>query len=80
MNKEIIRIKLDYLQGPIWISDQETGQPITGVEIVDNDEPLRKINYEISCLYSNYYEFDSHDQPCWFSEEEKKIKVKCHLF
>ena len=77
MSKEIIKIQLDYNQGPIWISDVETGQPITGVDIIDNDEKLRKINFEISTLYSSYYEFDSHDQACWFNEEqEKKDKEK----
>ena len=77
MGKEIIRIQLDFLQGPIWISDVETGQPITGIDVIDNDEKLRKINYEISTLYSSYYEFDSHEQACWFNEEqEKKDKSK----
>ena len=77
MGKEIIRIKLDFLQGPIWISDVETGQPMTGIDIIDNDEKLRKINYEISTLYCSYYEFDSQDQACWFNEEqEKKDKSK----
>ena len=77
MSKEIVKIKLDFNQGPIWISDVETGQPMTGIDIIDNDEKLRKINYEISTLYSSYYEFDSHDQACWFNEEqEKKDKEK----
>ena len=77
MSKEIVKIKLDFNQGPIWISDVETGQPITGIDIIDNDEELRKINFEISNLYSSYYEFDSHDQACWFNEEqEKKDKEK----
>ena len=77
MGKEIVKIQLDFLQGPIWISDVETGQPMTGIDIIDNDEKLRKINYEISTLYSSYYEFDSHDQTCWFNEEqEKKDKEK----
>ena len=77
MGKEIVRIQLDFLQGPIWISDAETGQPMTGIDIIDNDEKMRKINYEISTLYSSYYEFDSHDQACWFNEEqEKKDKEK----
>ena len=77
MGKEIIRIQLDFLQGPIWISDVETGQPITGKDVIDNDEKLRKINYEISTLYNSYYEFDSHEQSCWFNEEqEKKDKSK----
>lgn len=77
MSKEIVRIQLDYNQGPIWISDVETGQPMTGIDIIDNDEELRKINFEISTLYSSYYEFDSHEQACWFNEEqEKKDKFK----
>lgn len=77
MSKEIVKIKLDFNQGPIWISDVETRQPITGIDIIDNDEELRKINFEISTLFSSYYEFDSHDQACWFNEEqEKKDKEK----
>ena len=27
---------------------------------------------QICELYSSYYEFDSHDQPCWFNEEKEK--------
>ena len=50
MSKEIVKIKLDFNQGPIWISDVETRQPITGIDIIDNDEELRKINFEISTL------------------------------
>lgn len=77
MKKEIVKIQLDFIQGPIWISDVETGQPITGIDIIDNDEKLRKINFEISNLYSSYYEFDSHNQACWFNkEQEKKDKEK----
>ena len=77
MSKDIVKIQLDFNQGPIWISDVETGQPMTGIDIIDNDEKLRKINFEISTLYSSYYEFDSHDQACWFNEEqEKKDKIK----
>ena len=72
MSKEIVKIQLDFNQGPIWISDVETGQPMTGIDIIDNDEKLRKINLEISILYSSYYEFDSHDQACWFNEEQEK--------
>lgn len=77
MEKDVIKIQLDFLQGPIWISDLNTGQPLTGNDVVDNDEELRLINFEISNLYSSYYEFDSHDLPCWFNEEqEKKDKEK----
>ena len=77
VKKEIVELMLDYLQGPIWISDVLTGRPCTGINIIDNDEEIRKLNYVISNMYSSYYEFDSHDMGCWFNEEqEKKDKEK----
>ncbi len=72
MKKETVRILLDFRQGPIWISDFNTGEPITGVDVVDNDKIIREINYKISHLYDSYYEFDSHDMPCWFNKEQEK--------
>lgn len=30
-------------------------------------------NNQICELYSSYYEFDSHDLPCWFNEEKEKV-------
>ncbi len=67
-----VKLLLDYLQGPIWTSDVQTGKPCTGIAVVDNDEDLRKVNLEISNLYSSYYEFDSHGQACWFNEDQEK--------
>lgn len=69
---QTVKIMLDFLQGPIWISDVETGKPLTGIDIVDNDEQVRLLNYEIQDLYDSYYEFDSHDQACWFDEERER--------
>lgn len=67
-----IKLMLDYLQGPIWISDVETGKPLTGIPVVDNDEQVRTLNYEIQDMFASYYEFDSHGQPCWFNEAKEK--------
>jgi hypothetical protein len=67
-----VRIMLDYLQGPIWTSDPETGRPETGIETVDNDEKIRKLNYDIQDMYDSYYEFDSHGEACWFNEEQER--------
>ncbi len=69
---QTIKLMLDFLQGPIWISDVETGKPMTGIELVDEDEQIRQLNYEIQDLYDSYYEFDSHDQACWFDEERER--------
>lgn len=77
MEKEIISIKLDYLQGPIWISDVKTGQPMTGIDIIDNDAEIIFINHKISLLYSSFYEFDTNGKGCVFNlEKEKQNKNK----
>lgn len=67
-----VRIMLDYLQGPIWTSDPEIGRSETGIETVDNDEKIRKLNYDIQDMYDSYYEFDSHGEACWFNEEQER--------
>ncbi len=69
---QTVKLMLDFLQGPIWISDVNTGKPMTGIELVDEDEQVRLLNYKIQDLYDSYYEFDSHDQACWFDEERER--------
>ena len=77
MKKQVIELNLDILQGPIWGSDPTNFALDTDIEIIDNDEELKKLNYEIFNMYSSYYEFDSHDQGCWFNAgQEKKDKYK----
>lgn len=69
---KIIKLQLDYLQGPIWISNVDTGKPLTGIDIVDNDEEIRKLNKKKADLFNDYYEFDFNGQPCQFNEEKEK--------
>ena len=76
-----IRIMLDYLQGPIWTSDPETGKPETGIDVIDSDQELQRLNHEIQDLYGSYYEFDSHGQACWFDEERRNpTRTRCWSF
>ena len=69
---QTVKIMLDYLQGPIWTSDVETGTPQTGIAVIDENEEIRQLNFKIQDLYDGYYEFNSHDQPCWFNKEQEK--------
>ncbi len=80
MNKEQKKVKLmlDYMQGPIWISDFETGEPLTGIPVVDNDKVLPGLNKQCCELYSSCYEFDSQDKACFFNKE-KELKIKDKL-
>lgn len=74
--KEVVRIQLDFLQGPNWISDIETGEPFTGIDIIDNDEIIRELNHKAGDMFSSYYEIDSHDLLVWFNlEKEKEIML-----
>lgn len=70
MNKIIL--ELDYLLYPISDCDINDGELFTDVDVINKDEIIRKINLEIGTKYSSYYEFDSHDQPCWFNIEQAK--------
>lgn len=76
LNQKKVKLMFDYLQGPIWISDVETGQPLTGVDIVDDDKVLPKLNLRCSELYSECYEFDTGNQPCIFNKEIAKKNKK----
>ena len=69
---QTVKIMFDYLQGPIWTSDVETGTPQTGIAVIDENEEIRQLNFKIQDLFDGYYEFNSHDQPCWFNKEQEK--------
>ena len=79
IEKQVIRIRLDYQQGPIWMSDIETGEPLTGIELIDNDPELRESNRKAGQMFSSYYEFDTHDVPCWFNHEKEKAEKEIML-
>ena len=81
MIKELqtVKILLDFLQGPIWFSDVETGEPITGIAIIDSDPVVKDLNYKCAELFNSYYEFDSHDQACWFNYEQEKADKEVML-
>lgn len=66
-----ITLELDYLIGPIMkdIYDESLNQLITDIPVIDNDYVLNELNSEISNLYSDCYEFDSHDKGCYFNKE-----------
>ena len=74
--KEKVKLMFDYLQGPIWTSDIETGEPLTGVDIIDDDKVLPELNLRCSKLYSECYEFDTNNQPCKFNKDTAKKNKK----
>lgn len=77
--KEKIVLDLDFNQGAIWISDQETGEPITGINVIDTNLDIASINKKMSDLYSSYYVFNA-DGSCEFNEskflKEKDLMIR----
>ena len=74
--KEKVKLMFDYLQGPIWTSDIETEDHLTGIDIIDEDKVLPKLNLKCSELYSGCYKFDTYNQPCIFNKEKAKKNKK----
>lgn len=67
-----IKIMNEFLRGPVWTCEEETGIPTHDLPLVHEDPIVASLNREIGELYNSYYEFDSHDQPCWFNKEKEK--------
>lgn len=58
--------------------DEKSDRLLTGIDVVDNDECIQKINNEIQDLYSSYYKINYNNQPVYFDkDQEKKINIKC---
>ena len=72
---DTVRIKLDYMSGPIWQDyfDEKTNTLSSGIEIVDKDEKLHVICKEISDLYDSYYSFKDNDQTYVFDVGKEKL-------
>ena len=71
---KIIKLELDFLIGPIVkdVFSVSQNKPITGVDLIDNNEAINELNNKISALYSSVYDFDSGDEPCKFNVELAK--------
>ncbi len=67
-----LKISLDFLAGPLWEDEFIDGETRTSIPGIDNDAALQVLDDQICELYLSYYEFDLHDQACWFNEEQEK--------
>jgi RNA polymerase-binding transcription factor DksA len=69
----IVKLMNEFVHGVLWVCDEDGIS--TNYDLIDNDKELAKLNEETRKLFDSYYEFDSHDQGCWFNEElERRTK------
>ena len=74
-----LEIILDLDDGPVVTKyyDEKTDRLLTGIDVVDNDEYIQKLNNEIQNLYSSYYKINYNNHPVYFDkDQEKKDKYK----
>lgn len=69
-----VKLCFDFLNGPIWkdVYSAKKDTLITGIEIIDNDDELQRINAAIQEKYSSFYIFNGENTSCHFDEEAFK--------
>lgn len=70
-----IKIMNEFLHSPLWYCDDD-GIELYNKEAFDifvNDKKLQSISNDIEVLFNSYYKFDSHNQACWFNNEQEKL-------
>lgn len=72
-NRVKIKLMTEFLHGPIWIYDEEGF--VDSLSLVEEDFIIKELDKEMADMYSSYYEFDSHNEACWF-DKEKQIEDK----
>lgn len=71
----IIKIMNEFLHGPVWTCEEETGIATDDLPLVHEDPTAASLNREIGELYDSYYDFDSRDQVCSPEREHGKRNV-----
>ena len=67
-----VKLENEYLRGAVWVLGEDGITTEGKLPLVENDPMVLEINEEIAEMYDSYLEFDSHDQGCWFNEEQRK--------
>ena len=68
----------EYLHGPIWVYNPKEIAALR-FPLIDDDPILGELNKQAMELFSKYYEFDSHGQPCRFNREKEKAEKNAML-
>lgn len=63
----------EFLHGPIWVLNSD-GISVWKYPLVEQDTVLKELNQKARKMFDSYYEFDSHDEPCWFNYEKEKAE------
>lgn len=73
----VIKIMNEFLHSPIWT--YEDGIATDDLQIIEADKILQNYCKQVSDMFADYYEFNSHNQPCWFNNEKEKVEKEVML-
>ncbi len=73
-----IRLMNEFVHGPIWVLNSD-GISVWKYPLIEQDSLLTELNEKARQLFDSYYEFDSHDQPCWFNHEKERAEKEIML-
>ena len=68
-----VEISLELFHGPIWVYSP-SGTPERDFPLIYDDPVLAELDKQAEEMFNMYYEFDSHDMPCWFDEDKQKAE------
>ena len=69
-----VKIMNEYLHGSVWVYNSE-GIALYKYPLVDDDPVISALNSQAMEMFAGYYEFDSHDVPCWFNHDKEKREL-----
>ncbi len=67
-----VKLENEFLCGAIWVLGEDGITTEGKLPLVEDDPVVLELNKEIAEMYDSYFEFDSHDQGCWFNEAQRK--------
>lgn len=72
-----VKIMNEFIHSPLWIYDEDG--IIDEPEFIANDARLQDLCSKVENMFSSYYEFDSHNESCWFNHEKEKAEKNIML-
>lgn len=72
-----VKIMNEFIHSPLWIYDEDS--IIDEPEFIANDARLQDLCNKVENMFSSYYEFDSHNELCWFNHEKEKAEKNIML-
>ena len=80
MDKKSVIIGLEFIYGPLQkLKEDEKGNDITGIDIVDKDEITQKLDFEIGEIWCSLYSEDIEEPSGWRFDSKKEKEIAPHI-